>query len=551
MQLLSPSVDPIISISPGSIEAEATIAASSVIFTNKTFNYSNTSSIINYRTDIESIYVIKKRNSKVKPDLTCSSTNTISYSIAQYDSSAIPAWISIDSSTGELTISAPEVSADSEYDFYINSQVSGFTNTVQKLIKLIVKNCAISHWDLYSDGSAWAWSTWSTGFTICTKNWDNQTTSSLNYWINSNSVSELASSATTVSQWVIGGAIAVTTLSSLTNASSIAGIWSLINQAQLFFLILLSRVFIPNDVKAVITGPNFAFNPYGLIPFEKVEHYSSIVNNFNFGLSNKILEPLKINSDSTIYNIMPFIDFTIFIALCHLALWITLKLFSKWNTGEDANRFTKFIKWLIERVVRLLTFGYYIRSMLEINQFFLISTINEIYEWNTSAKLRIVSLIFAILIISLCILMILFAAYLALSSYRIIEGQHNKLGEFLSGVKSQNKFKFYVAMLLTRRILFVLILIWAVSVSWRYVVISLVVLQAIYLSYIVLLRPFTNLKWNSIEIINEVYFITSFSILIYFDEESKWNQTVISIYVWLISSNSMITFLIIFSKIYL
>ena len=196
----------------------------------------------------------------------------------------------------------------------------------------------------------------------------------------------------------------------------------------------------------------------------------------------------------------------------------------------------------------LLTFGYYIRSMLEINQFFLISTVNEIYEWNTSAKLRIVSLIFALLIIGLRILLILFVVYLSLS-YRIIEGKHNKLGEFLSGVKSQNKFKFYVAMLLTRKILFVLILIWAVSVSWRYVVISLVVLQTIYLSYIVLLRPFINLKWNSIEIINEVYFITSLSCLIYFDEESKWNQNVISIYVSLISSNSMTTFLIIFSKI--
>ena len=239
--------------------------------------------------------------------------------MSQYESSSIQTWISIDSSTGELTISAPEVSADSEYDFYINSQVSGFANTVQKLIKLIVKNWAISQWDLYSDGSVWAWSTWRTGFVICTTNWDNQTTSSSNYWNYSNSVSELASRATTVSRWVIGGTVAIAALSSLTNASSVAGIWSLINQAQLFFLILLSRVYIPNDVKAVITGPNFAFNPYGLVPFEEVGFYSSILNNINFGLSNKVLEPLKINSDSTIYNFVPL---SVSLLLLRYVIWL-------------------------------------------------------------------------------------------------------------------------------------------------------------------------------------------------------------------------------------
>ena len=56
--------------------------------------------------------------------------------------STVPSWVAIDSVSGNLSINAPEVSLNTEYDFYINSAVSGASSPIQKLIKLIITNCA-------------------------------------------------------------------------------------------------------------------------------------------------------------------------------------------------------------------------------------------------------------------------------------------------------------------------------------------------------------------------------------------------------------------------
>ena len=56
--------------------------------------------------------------------------------------STVPSWVAIDSVSGILSINAPEVSLDTEYDFYINSAVSGVSSPIKKLIKLIINSCA-------------------------------------------------------------------------------------------------------------------------------------------------------------------------------------------------------------------------------------------------------------------------------------------------------------------------------------------------------------------------------------------------------------------------
>ena len=75
-----------------------------------------------------------------------------------------------------------------------------------------------------------------------------------------------------------------------------------LNQNQIFFLLLLTRAFVPQDVKSVITGSKFFSNPMSLIPFQKFEIYQSILNQFEFELQNTKLSSLEINYDSTIAN---------------------------------------------------------------------------------------------------------------------------------------------------------------------------------------------------------------------------------------------------------
>ena len=75
-------------------------------------------------------------------DLTCSTTGTtaITYSLSVYLSNAIPSWVSLNPSTGLLSITAPNVTADTTYPFYVDSTYSGAVSFVQKLIQVTVLN---------------------------------------------------------------------------------------------------------------------------------------------------------------------------------------------------------------------------------------------------------------------------------------------------------------------------------------------------------------------------------------------------------------------------
>ena len=87
-----------------------------------------------YLTLIENTY------SEVTPDLTCSSSGStsITYSIADYNGVTAPTWVTIDSNSGLLKMTAPSVSSATSYSFYIYSTISGTAGPAVKLINLQV-----------------------------------------------------------------------------------------------------------------------------------------------------------------------------------------------------------------------------------------------------------------------------------------------------------------------------------------------------------------------------------------------------------------------------
>ena len=80
--------------------------------------------------------------SQVIPDLSCSlaGTTSISYSIADYNGVTYPSWVTINSSTGQLTIIAPGTITTSSYSFYVSSAITGATNSVDKIITINLIN---------------------------------------------------------------------------------------------------------------------------------------------------------------------------------------------------------------------------------------------------------------------------------------------------------------------------------------------------------------------------------------------------------------------------
>ena len=145
-----------------------------------------------------------------------------------YGISSLPSWASFDSSLGTLTIKAPIIDADKEYDFYVVSTISGLS-PIKKLIKLKITKCLVQNCKICSSSNGMIWSIWNYDYTL---------TSGL--WIGGSTTAK-SLGATTISS--IGITIGVTSTTSFMDNSSISIIWSIINHVQLLQSQKLSFIF--------------------------------------------------------------------------------------------------------------------------------------------------------------------------------------------------------------------------------------------------------------------------------------------------------------------
>ena len=485
------------------------VSVSSINWINQTYTIAqNYWTDVYYQTNSQSVSVSEKTSTQVLPNLSCSlsSSTSIVFSLGSFNSEIVPSWVAVDANTGLLTITSPEVEQDTNYSFYVNAMITGLTLQTQKQIKLTVKD-------------------WSTQ--------DLQTAKTLRI----------------TAQSIVGVVMIVSVITSMLNVSSSSNFWLLIDIVQLFFLLLLTRAYIPDDVKLVITGLKFALNPPFYFSFNTMSSFKTVIDNFNFELSNNSLSYVGVSSDSSVYNTAPFFVTMLIVIVCHLVVIVFMKLLAKCKTDWKWGWLVKIMIRITEKIYNLLSFSYYIRAVLLINQYLLICSMYEIYSFNSSQPLRVVSFAFAIMILISWIFILALAIYLSMSAYTVNEGKHNKLGEFFNGLKMHRKFKFYMCMLILRRAIFVVLLVTWISLSSRLLIGLLVLLQLIYLVYVCYLRPFRELKDNLPEIMNEAYFLVLLSSLVYLNEERYWSSAVTSIYMWGVCSNCMAALLISIGKI--
>ena len=215
-------------------------------------------------------------------------------------------------------------------------------------------------------------------------------------------------------------------------------------------MLVLTGAYIPEDIMTIIIGFDFASNIYGYIPFNKFGLLPSFLENFKDDTASSRLDSIGVNYVSTIANISSCIIFLLFMILLHSFTSIVRFLFLKWRDDEDW--INKFSNWLVGKIFNMMTFDFYIRNVMEMSQFLLISSINEITVNNTSDTHKSISFAFSILIIIWFVSLLSLIQFLIFSSYRLKENDHNKLGEFFSGLKYNKTSQFYVTLLLLRRI---------------------------------------------------------------------------------------------------
>ena len=144
-------------------------------------------------------------------------------------------------------------------------------------------------------------------------------------------------------------------------------------------------------------------NPTTLIPSKNNYLYNLIAEKFDSNWSNPHFKEFGLDANSSVLNIDS--SFIAFISLIILHVFVILlkkivdSLCScsfKWNP-------TNISKWVIDKCLIIMTYGYYIRFIMQMHQLLLVLSIYEIYSFNLLNIFNIISFCFAILILTLCL----------------------------------------------------------------------------------------------------------------------------------------------------
>ena len=389
--------------------------------------------------------------------------------------------MTISSSTGQLTLTTPSPLVNTDYPFYISSTISGFPNAVNKLITISVYSCTDSNWQTWQNDNISICITCNSGYTINSSTWavintptasastNNPTSASTNNPTTSASTNKSTNKSSSINDneflksvariWELVNNIVLATISTLVLISNVSfstsmlKIWLMINKVQLFFLLLLTRAFIPDQIKEIITDQSFLLNPFDTFPWFNPHFYGDLLGDFKIDIDNPKLKDFKIDSSSTIYNSFSIIEGTIWMVILHILVYFIHKRYLNRNIEGRWAKLIRLFLYICKRTFEIMTFAFYIRNILEMSQFFMISWINEIYSFNFSGIYRIISTSFALFVFIFFITIIILLVLFALSSYKELEGEHNRLGEIFIGLKSNKKGRIYVAITMICRLI--------------------------------------------------------------------------------------------------
>jgi hypothetical protein len=181
---------------------------------------------------------------------------------------------------------------------------------------------------------------------------------------------------------------------------------------------------------------------------------------------------------------------------------------------------------------------------MEVYQFLLLSAVSEIYYYQDA---KLYSLFFAFIVVVFCIAF--FAAVSLISGYYDYDPKNfSKTQEFYTGLKPVKETRIYTVFILLRRLVLVVWLI-AMSSFDKYAVISFAILvQVIYLVFMVYSRPFELLENNIVELTNEVFFTFLLTALWHLNTKEKWTRIATDVYMFVLMGNNIVIAMILFSK---
>lgn len=111
-------------------------------------------------------------------------------------------------------------------------------------------------------------------------------------------VSDEAESVVVVSDTVTGVGTGAAISTSVVQMSSPASLWSMVNQIQLLSLLILLKVYIPDDVKLMLVGVNIVSFDMGFLPISYIEEVKAANEWLDMEQENAELKIIGLKSGS-------------------------------------------------------------------------------------------------------------------------------------------------------------------------------------------------------------------------------------------------------------
>jgi hypothetical protein len=181
----------------------------------------------------------------------------------------------------------------------------------------------------------------------------------------------------------------------------------------------------------------------------------------------------------------------------------------------------KVMKW----IYRALTMSIYIRIITEAFIIVCISVMTDFKSFDTHTLKNVLSLVTSLFLLSCIILFLVVNVYLIRKvHWNFDENVRLWYEELFSGLKETTKGRLNSIIFLVSRFLFVFVVVAFEDIPVVVKVIMFGLIQACYVVYLVIVRPFEQVKDNIIEWFNQISYLFLVSSLVFLNTEEKWGN---------------------------
>ena len=333
----------------------------------------------------------------------------------------------------------------------------------------------------------------------------------------------------------------VTVFSSSSSSSSNS--FGMLNQIQLVILLPLIGAYIPQKIYDYLKSMNTSLFNMNFLPTSNSESTISLKSVFDFKQPNSYLYLLQLNSGSSLVNILDLTTTVGFVIAAHILLLIIYVILRKINKYVQLQNFTL-------KLLGMMTFGFYLGVCLESFILFLLVNISEIHYQIKNGTSNFKSTVASYIILSFILSFMLLTLWQWWKSRKPEVLETMKYFVFLvDGMKKSWIWRSYWFVFLVRRMIFIWMIFFMEEFQMMVNIIWFASVQALYFAYIVILRPQDSVKENVSDFINEVFFLYFVMFLLYFNTDSRWDDTTTEIYFWILMSNNFILIFIMLGKL--